>query len=105
MKLWQWAALLVGVGIVYVLVKRPSIPAGGIAPSSSNDMNGTLRALLNFGAVLTNKIGAPSAAAGSIGTPAGTDYFSSDQAAADVFKVEPYNPANSSLAADYQRGY
>lgn len=65
MKLWQWAALLFGVGIVYVLVKRPTVPTGGINPYSSNDTNGTLRALLNFGTALTNKIGAPSANAGA----------------------------------------
>lgn len=105
MKLWHWVALLMGVGIVYVLVKRPTVPAGGIYPATSNDTNNTLGALFRFGTSLVNKIGAPSAAVGTVGAPASTDYFTSDAAAADVFKVEPYNPANSSLAADYQRGY
>lgn len=60
MKLWQIAALLFGVGIVYVLVKRPSV-AGLTGPTTSNSTYGvTLNSLLNLGSSIINKIPAPS---------------------------------------------
>jgi hypothetical protein len=63
MKLVHWSILIVAVGIVYVLVKRPTVPAGGIAPSTSNDLLGTL---FKLGGSVISKIGAPS---GTTSTP------------------------------------
>lgn len=60
MKLWHIAALLVGVGIVYVLVRRPSVN-GIMTPHTSNATNNTLSSLFSFGTAIVNKIGAPSA--------------------------------------------
>jgi len=58
MKLMYWALLLVGVGIVYVMVNRPTVPTGVTAPSASNDI---FSSLFKLGATAIGKIGTPSA--------------------------------------------
>lgn len=58
MKLWQIAALLTVVGIVYVMVRRPTVPVGGQVPASSNDL---LSNIFKFATAVTNKVSAPSA--------------------------------------------
>lgn len=62
MKLWHVAALLMVLGIAYVLVARPTMPSQtGASASSSNAILGVISGGLQLGSKIFDKVSAPSA--------------------------------------------
>ena len=98
MKLWHVAALLLVLGIGYVLISRPTVPTVNNQASSNNYLLGVIGAGINLTSKVFDKVTAPSA---SDLSSANTNYFTSSEAAADVFNVEP----TTGKSGEANRGY
>lgn len=80
MKLWHVAALLAVLGIAYVLIRRPTLPASaGTSPSTSNAQFVT--SLIGLG---TKLLSTPKATPPSAVVDAGADQGTFNQGPSDV---------------------
>lgn len=70
MRVWYIVAGLLGIGLVYVLIKRPVVPVGTATQApGSNDLFRAIGSLASLGTAIVGKVSAPSST-GSAADPA-----------------------------------